>query len=549
MASKIQNMKKNIIFYLTAITMVATMSGCQKKIDEAFANPNASVRVPIETLLPGIIGNFVGSSAAAGSAYGTANDGLYVGRYVQYWATNSAGNQYDQMGGATGASDILGSVWAMHYFGMGENLNKMVKWGIEEEKWDYVGVGYAIRAWSWLTLTNMHGEVIMREAFRPEQLVFKYDAQKDVYDTVRAIARMAISYLERTDGKVSQSNLAKGDAFFYNGDVNKWKKFVYTVMARSFNHLSNKADYKADSVIKYALLGINSNADNASAKFANTGITGTSNFYGPYRNNVGALRQTEYIANLMNGLNTRFTGAVDPRAWYMLRENTNNTIRGIKLNKGASGLVTNDQPQGFWGQTFGTASAPVSDAACRYIFKNGSPFPIITASENKFILAEAYLRKGDVNSALTAYKDGISLNFDMLVNDYAAGVPAARLITPTMKTTYLTNPVVVPSASNLSLSHIMLQKYIALYGFGMLETWVDMRRFHYSDLDEKAGGQVYADLVMPTGIDLFINNSGKLTYRARPRYNSEYLYNVAELERLGALALDYSTKEQWFSQK
>jgi hypothetical protein len=360
---------------------------------------------------------------------------------------------------------------------------------------------------------------------------------------------MAISYLERTDGKVSQSNLAKGDAFFYNGDVNKWKKFVYTVMARSFNHLSNKADYKADSVIKYALLGINSNADNASAKFANTGITGTSNFYGPYRNNVGALRQTEYIANLMNGLNTRFTGAVDPRAWYMLRENTNNTIRGIKLNKGASGLVTNDQPQGFWGQTFGTASAPVSDAACRYIFKNGSPFPIITASENKFILAEAYLRKGDVNSALTAYKDGISLNFDMLVNDYAAGVPAARLITPTMKTTYLTNPVVVPSASNLSLSHIMLQKYIALYGFGMLETWVDMRRFHYSDLDEKAGGQVYADLVMPTGIDLFINNSGKLTYRARPRYNSEYLYNVAELERLGALALDYSTKEQWFSQK
>ncbi len=542
-------MKKNIIFYLTAITMVATMSGCQKKIDEAFANPNASVRVPIETLLPGIIGNFVGSSAAAGSAYGTANDGLYVGRYVQYWATNSAGNQYDQMGGATGASDILGSVWAMHYFGMGENLNKMVKWGIEEEKWDYVGVGYAIRAWSWLTLTNMHGEVIMREAFRPEQLVFKYDAQKDVYDTVRAIARMAISYLERTDGKVSQSNLAKGDAFFYNGDVNKWKKFVYTVMARSFNHLSNKADYKADSVIKYALLGINSNADNASAKFANTGITGTSNFYGPYRNNVGALRQTEYIANLMNGLNTRFTGAVDPRAWYMLRENTNNTIRGIKLNKGASGLVTNDQPQGFWGQTFGTASAPVSDAACRYIFKNGSPFPIITASENKFILAEAYLRKGDVNSALTAYKDGISLNFDMLVNDYAAGVPAARLITPTMKTTYLTNPVVVPSASNLSLSHIMLQKYIALYGFGMLETWVDMRRFHYSDLDEKAGGQVYADLVMPTGIDLFINNSGKLTYRARPRYNSEYLYNVAELERLGALALDYSTKEQWFSQK
>jgi len=542
-------MKKNIIFYLTSIALVFSFSSCEKKIDEAFANPNASVRVPVETLLPGIIGNFVGSSAAAGSAYGLGNDGLYVGRYVQYFATNSAGNQYDQMGGATGASDLLGSVWAMHYFGMGENLNKMVNWGIEEKKWDYVGVGYAIRAFSWLSLTNMYGEVILREAFRPDQLVFNYDEQKDVYDSVRAISRMALEYLNKTGDNASQANLAKGDAFFYNGDVNKWKKFVYTVMARSFNHLSNKAEYKPDSVIKYALLGINANDDNATCKFANTGITGTSNFYGPFRNNVGALRQTEYIANLMNGLNSRFSGVTDPRSFYMLRENTNGTIRGIKLNKGASGLVTADQPQSFWGQAFGSAAAPVSDATCRYIFKNGAPFPIITASENKFMLAEAYLRKGDAASARTAYADGISLNIDHLNTDYSAGVPAPRLITPAAKAAFLANPTVVPTTATLSLSHILLQKYIALYGFGMMETWVDMRRFHYTDIDAKTGAQVYADLVMPTGIDLFINNSGKYTYRARPRYNSEYLYNVAELTRIGAIALDYNTKEQWFSQK
>lgn len=541
-------MKKNNIFHLTAVAILLALTGCEKKIDEAFANPNASVRVPVETLLPGIIGNFVGSSAAAGSAYGTANDGLYIGRYVQFWGTNSAGNQYDQMGGATGASDILGSVWAMHYFGMGENLNKMVQWGIEEEKWDYAGVGYAIRAWSWLQLTNMHGEVILKEAFRPDQLVFKYDNQEEVYDSVRAIAHRAIAYLDKTGGQASQANLAKGDAYFYNGDVNKWKKFAYTVLARSFSHLSNKSTYNADSVIRYAQLGINTNTDNATAKFANTGITGTSNFYGPYRNNVGTLRQSEYIANLMNGLNSRFSGAADPRAWYMLRENTNKTIRGIKLNKGSSGLVANDQPQSFWGQPFGTATAPTTDAASRYIFKNGAPFPIITASENKFILAEAYLRKGDANAARTAYIDGISLNIDMLNADFKTDVPADKQITPAMKAAFLANTTIVPDASSLTLSHIMLQKYVALYGFGMMETWVDMRRFHYVDQDPK-GGQVYADLVLPIGIDLFINNSGKYTYRARPRFNSEYLYNVAELTRLGALALDYNTKEQWFSQK
>ncbi|MCA6439619.1 MAG: SusD/RagB family nutrient-binding outer membrane lipoprotein, partial [Chitinophagaceae bacterium] len=308
--------KKYMILTMAIISVVA----CQKKLDEAFVNPNASSRVPVESLLPGIIGNLVGNSSAAGSAYGTANDGMQVGRYVQYWATNTAGNQFDQMGGATGASDVMGSVWAMHYYGMGQNLKQMIAWGIEEKKWDYVGVGYALFAWSWLTTTDMYGDIIMREAFNRDQLVFKYNTQTEVYDTVRAICRTAISYLNNTGDSASPANLAKGDAYFYNGDVNKWKKFVYSVMARSFNHLTNKSTYNPDSVIFYCNLGINANADNATARFANTGITGTSNFYGPYRSNVGNMRQTRFIADLMVGNNPTFAGVVDPRAAYIIRE-------------------------------------------------------------------------------------------------------------------------------------------------------------------------------------------------------------------------------------
>jgi hypothetical protein len=49
------------------------------------------------------------------------------------------------------------------------------------------------------------------------------------------------NYLNMTGDGVSQANLAIGDAYFYNGDVNKWKKFVYGVLARSYGYLSNKA--------------------------------------------------------------------------------------------------------------------------------------------------------------------------------------------------------------------------------------------------------------------------------------------------------------------
>lgn len=330
-----QQWKRTIRNTILAGSLVAmASSGCSKLIDDAYINPNAAVRQPIETLMPGIIGNLVGSSSAAGSAYGVANDGLYVGRYVQYWATNTAGNQYDQMGGATGASDVLGSVWAMHYYGMGQNLNRIVDWGTEEQKWDYVGAALAIRAWSMLTLTNMYGEAIVKEAFNTSALTFKYDDQSFIYDTVRAIARTAIAYLDRTDGNVSQQNLAKGDAYFYNGDVSKWKKFAYSVIARSFNQLSNKATYNADSVVHYCDLGINSNSENATAKFANTGITGTSNFYGPYRSNVGALRQTAYIANLVTGKASVFNGVYDPRAHYLLRKIQPEKLLEYFLTKG-----------------------------------------------------------------------------------------------------------------------------------------------------------------------------------------------------------------------
>ena len=544
---------KKILYGFTGLSLagLVLMTSCSKKIEEAFTNPNAQPRVPIETLLPGIIGNFVGSSAAAGSAYGVANDGVYVGRYVQFWATNTTSNQYDQMGGATGASDILGSVWAMHYFGMGQNLNKMIEWGVEEKKWDYVGVGYAIRAWSLLTLTNMYGEVIVKEAFNTSQRVFNYDDQDYAYEEVRRTARVALEYLDKTGDGVSPANLAIGDAYFYNGDVNKWKKFVYSVLARSFHHLTNKSGiYQPDSVIYYADLGINSNEDNASAKFANTGITGTSNYYGPYRGNAGALRQSRFMANLMTGLNPMFPLVTDPRTPYLIRENTNGTYKGIRPNKGSDGLAAGDQPQNFWGGSFSSTASPASDNNARYIFRNGAPFPIITASEIKFMKAEALWRSNDKDGARAAYIEGINLSFDLLTGtpDYHNSVPSVVQITPAARAAYLANPLVVPTAANLTLSHIMLQKYIAMYGYGLIETWMDIRRYHYTDLDPVTGLQVYADFTPPSGTDLFTNNNGKLVYRARPRYNSEYLYNVAELTRIGAIALDYHTKEQWFSQ-
>ncbi len=529
------------IFLLGAA--ITTVVSCSKKIDEAYQNPNADTKVPVEQLLPGILASMVGNTAF----HGTANDMRFIGRYIQNWVFVTSGDIYDQMGGVQ--SDNAASVWRTHYYDLGQNLNNMIKWAAEEKKWDYVGVGHAIFAWSWLTLSDYHGEVILKEAFNTSQLTFKYDTEEEVYAHVRQLCFTALENLNKTGEGVSQANLAKGDEYFYKGDVAKWKKFVYAVLARSYHHLSNKATYKPDSVIHYANLAMQTNADNAMLKYVATGSNRSANYNGPFSNNgIGSLRQSEYSVKLMTGGNSAFPGVEDPRRYYLLKTNPNNTFVGVQPNRGAASIANvNDRPNNFYGSANLVTVAPANDNGCTYIFKNYAESPVITASEIQFMKAEAHLRKGEQGLARTAYIQGISLHFDMLTETYSAGIPTAQAITPSIKAAYLASPVIVPPT--ISLTHVMLQKYISLWGHGILETWVDMRRFHYTDVDPVTTKPVYADFAVPTGINLYVNNGGRPVYRVRPRFNSEYVWNLNELIRIGADKNDYHTKEGWFSSK
>ena len=547
-------MKYNIKYLLVISALMIMGVSCSKKIDEAYANPNYDVKVAPEGLLPQIVASMAGNYGA----HGPMNDIRYIGAYVQNFAYANTLSNFDRMGYTN--TDVAQSFWRSHYYDIGQNNVKMIAWAIENKQWDYAGVGKAIFAWSWLNLTTYHGEVVLKEAFNTDQITFQYDKQEDVYTEVRKLSHEALSYLNKTGDNASQTSLAKGDAFFYKGDVSKWKKFVYGVLARSFNHLTNKADYKADSVLFYTNLAMKESTDDGLVKYTASLVSATNNMFGPFRANLGgasttsptAIRQGAFIANLMSGANSAFPGVIDPRAIYILRLNANNTFKGVEPNRGQAVLAANDRPENFHGVAQITANntAPANDLNCRFIFRNDAPFPVMAATEISFMRAEAAFLKGDKATALVAYKDGIAKHFDLLMNYYNTNVPAASLLTATIKANFLANPLVVPAnAANLTLSMIMLQKYIAMFGYGTFETWTDMRRYHYVDLDKTTGKQVFTDFVAPTGTGLFEDNGGKLVYRMRPRFNSEYVWNINELGRIGATQLDYHTKEQWFSQK
>jgi Starch-binding associating with outer membrane len=434
-----------------------------------------------------------------------------------------------------------GEAWRTHYFGVGKNVDLMIDDARSRNLPAYIALGYAIRAWTWQTIADMHGDaVIVKEAFDQKLLTFNYDSQEIAYAESNRLCDSALFYLDAKSGLVDPNFNAADLA--YSGDLSKWKKFVNGVLARNAHRLTNKSNYNADKVIAFCDAAMASNSDNFQVGFAST-KSADGHYYGTLRDNIRLFRATKYIVSLLDGKNTAMQGVVDPRLRLMLPQNsaTDTVIAGVDPGKGlASGQVTPT----LWGTVTNPAASGILG---RWLFSDKARFPIMTYSELQFMKAEAQFRKNDKSGALISHKKAVDAHVDF-ANSFAniTGNTPTTAVTAAQKTALLANTAIVPTvADSLTMNRIMLQKYVALWGWGFLETWNDMRRFHYG-LDKFKGETVYSDFKTPETAKLFAGNGGKLAYNVRPRYNSEYIWNKAALEKIGGFDADYHTREPWF---
>lgn len=545
---------------LCTVLLLVTSTGCKKYLDvnsdeSTPQNPDVSSVFPTQL-----------SNIPRGLQY----DARYISKYIQNFATASSGSTaalgWDQMGYQS-ASDNCGDIWRMTYFGLGKNLDYIITKGLTKGQWDYVGAAYALKAMSFQYTTDLHGDIIFYEAFPADEnkVTFKYNDQPTVYAGIDSICRLALTYLDRTDYNAASSRLSKAD-FSYSGNVTLWKKFVYGLLARNFHRITNKADYKADSVLKYCDLAMTSASEDFAIPF-DAQKNDDANFFGVFRDNLTLFRQTDYIVSLLDGTVLAGSKAAinrDPRIRHMLSMSADTTgtanggYKGVTIGVGDplySGTGANRKavPTPFGDSIYTITAGSFAGTGGKYLFNNKAVLPIMTASEIQFMKAEAAMIKGDKSTAYTAYIKGINLHFDFINrsnwpknNNVLYNTTA---LTATERSNYLASANVKQNQNDLTFSDIMLQKYISLWGWGFFETWVDMRRYHYTDFDVLQSSttpvQVYKNLLLPATIAS--TNGGRPAYRVRPRYNSEYVWNVDELKRLGALNNNYHTYECWFS--
>jgi hypothetical protein len=552
---------KNKLFILLIASV--TMVSCKKWLD-INSDPDTPQTPDPTSVFPTLIANIPGGGGERGTG-GVQSDALWIGSYIQFWhsrtndATVIAQADWDRLGYNGFTADRAAGIWRLTYFGAGKGLEYCINEGIKRGQWDVVGATLALKAYLFQMTTNYHGDIIFKDAFKEDSIFFKWDDQAVVYKGVDSLCRLAIDYLNRSDYPQTATRLSVRGDLAFSGDVSKWKKFAYGILARNFAAPIYKSNYSADSVIKYADLGPNTIAgtDDFLIPFDAT-RNADANWFGTFRDNITNLRQSDYIVKLMDG--RVFTGATspatrDPRMRHMLSRSVDTVTGG---NGGFNGIVPNvTNPSGntavptLWGDgiTSNPGSGNFSVSVGKYLFQNKVVFPIMTYSEMQFMKAEAALRKGDATTAYTAYKNGIQGHFNFINRTtFPRGNSVLFSVTPISaaeQTAYLVSANVKQSAAALTLGDIMQQKFIALWGWGFVETWTDMRKYHYTDIDPTSttSAKVYSGWNLPSSI--FVDNGGKFPYRVRPRYNSEYVWNI--YVPAIARATDYHTIQTWFS--
>ncbi len=529
-------MKKINILVICIIFILST--GCKKFLD-VNENPNGPSSADPALYLPSI---------QTGFASGIQFDARLIAPYIQNFLRLEAGQTYN-VHGYIRSSDFGGELWRNVYWRGGQNITDVIKASRSQKKWDILGTGLVLRAWGWQNLTDYHGEIVVTEAFDSSKNTFKYDKEEVVYAEVKRLLNESITELSKSSDGVGSSLFKRFD-LMYKGDRTKWMKFAYGILAVNAHNLSKKASYNPDSVIFFVDRAFASNADDAIVPFEGL-TTSDANFFGTKRNNMGGYGQSAFIVRIMDS--AVFTGAPDPRRLIMLAPSLDGKFRGLNPVTGQSTTLAN-APTGvrnIWGLPLGFG-APVGSQG-RYLFQDNAGFPLMTYSMLQFIKAEAAFIKGDKVMALAAYKNAINAHMDFVQNGMTA--PGATTSGGTFKfnndatintafntekTAFLANTNVIPvSANDLTQSMILLQKYIALWGYGFIETWNDLRKQDYD-------GTVFTSFALPS--IFFPDNSNKPAYRVRPRYNSEYVWNIDALTEIGGFEPDFHTKKPWMFQ-
>ena len=154
------------------------------------------------------------------------------------------------------------------FVGAYANVPDMIAKAEAAENWQFAGAGYLIKAYGFMAMTDLYGEMPYTQA-AAEPATPEYDTGKTIYLGCLETIDKAIECLEKGQSQNPALPTLAASDWWNKGDLNKWIKLAYMLKARWINKLNKKGagsykdgKYDADEILRCLDKAMQSNADN-----------------------------------------------------------------------------------------------------------------------------------------------------------------------------------------------------------------------------------------------------------------------------------------------
>ena len=457
-------MMKKILYIAVLFT---TLTSCEKWLD-VNENPNtANATVPTpEQRLPPLLAQFADAYESAGTRAAFVSQQLAV-----TYAVNNNWNLTRWYSNESSAN----WPWQAWYVNAAVNIDPLIEKAEELGAYHYIGVAKIIKAWGFGALADFYGMMPYDDFNDPSTITPSFDDGEYIQAQVLALLDEAIADLGKTQ-EVGAADLSEGD-IFNGGNVDNWIRLAYGLKARFLNHTSKLANYDPQAVLAALANGPQTDAQSTILQYVDeTETTASATKASLQYQNNSASRITklyyDYITNNYTGAPTGSNDMEDPRTDLLIPSALidGEFVRSIgvdmqsELPKSGPSASDNEYVQLRRNPISPTMEGEVTATGTWYTQKDSKGL-LFTNAEARFIEAEVRFRTGQPAAALDAYKAGIRSHMSIM------GIDAGVI------DDYLNSTSVIQNAGELTLSHIMIQKYIALSYSP--ELWVDLRRMDF----------------------------------------------------------------------
>lgn len=338
---------------------------------------------------------------------------------------------------------IIDDYWRSGLFGGAmKDCSLIIQKAAEKNMPHYRGIAKVLMAFNLGIATSFWGDVPYSEAFQNKaNITPTYDSQSEIYASIQLLLDDALLDFARPAGDFAPS---PQDDLVFKGDIGKWAGTARALKARYYMHLTRRdPDASLKALVALSKGALQSNTDQPDFPFEDgDALISASPLSYFAQERADQIVMGSFLANTLVGLS-------DPRT----------ALYGVKSGD-IYEIYDDSNSQLFWA-------------------KNESPLPLISYSEVKFIEAEAYLRLGNDLKAASSLAAAITANMTKIgASNYASYVTTNSSLTGTFEE---------------KLEKVMTQKYLAMYGQGTIEAWVDYRRTGYPKIPLPAGVQVRSD--------------------------------------------------------